>query len=61
MWQNSKTQIATKLENSNCDKTKKIQIGKEKKTIIDKTKQKNSKTQIVTKLKNWNWDQTQQF
>ena len=38
LWQNSKIQIVTKLNNSNCDKTKK--------SNCDKTK----KNQIVTKL-----------
>ena len=36
---NSKTQIITKLKNSNCDKTLKLKFWK-----------KNSKAQIVTKL-----------
>ena len=36
--QNLKTQIVTKLKNSNCDQTQKFEM------------QKNSKTQIVTKL-----------
>ena len=49
LWQNSKTQIATKLENSNCDKTKKFKLWQnfKKNSNIDKTK----KNQTVTKLK----------
>ena len=38
LWQNSKTQIVTKLKNSNCDKIQKILWWQ------------NSNTQIVTKL-----------
>ena len=39
-----KTDIVTKLKNSNCDKTQKLKLWT------------NSKTQIVTKLKNQNCD-----
>ena len=43
--QKTKSQIKTKLKNSNCDKTKKNQI-------VTKLKKSNcEKTQIVTKLK----------
>ena len=44
-----KTQFATKLKNSNCDKTQKFKL------------QQKSKTQIVTKLKNLNRDNTQKL
>ena len=47
MWLNSKTQIVTKLKNTNCDQNKKkFKLWQ------------NSKTQIVTKLKNSNYDKT---
>ena len=48
-WQNSKTQIFTKLKISNCDKT---QIVREKKFKNIKC----DKTQIVTKLENSKYD-----
>ena len=44
--ENSETEIVTKLKNSNCDKTQKLKFWQ------------NSKTQIVTKLKNSNCEQT---
>ena len=56
LWQNSKTQIVkkknlktqivTKIKNSNCDKTQKLKLWQ------------NSKTQIATKLENLNCDKT---
>ena len=60
LWQNSKTQIVskiktqntqnlTKLQNSNCDKTPKINLWQ------------NRKTQIMTKLKNSKCDKTQKL
>ena len=49
MWQNSKTQIETKLNNSNCHKTQKHTLWQ------------NSKTQIVTKLKTSNCEKTQEL
>ena len=53
LWQNSKTQIETKLKNLNCDKTKNLNYDKSqiKIGLI-------SKTQIVTKLKRSNCDKT---
>ena len=57
LWQNSKSQIGTKLKNSNCHQTKKKNCKKTKKTTkFDKIQKlvpkfKNSKTHIVTKLK----------
>ena len=49
-WKNAKTQMVTKLKNSNCDKTK-------KKSNFDKAQKLklllNSKNQIVTQLKLW--------
>ena len=47
--QNSKTQIVTKLKNSNCGKTQKLKFWQ------------NSKIQIVTKLKNTNCNKTQKI
>ena len=47
MWQKSKTQIVTKLKDSNCDKTQKLKWSP------------NSKTKFVTKLKNSNCHKTQ--
>ena len=41
-----------KLKNSNCDKTKKLKLGK---------KNKRKKTQIVMKLNNSNCDETQKL
>ena len=46
LWQNSKTEISTKLKNSKCDKTQKLKLWQ------------NSKTQMVTKLKNSNCNET---
>ena len=37
------------LQNSNCEKTPKLELWQ------------NWKTQIVTQLKNWNWDKTQKI
>ena len=51
MWQNSKSQIVTKL-NSNCDKTQKSNCDKTQKVKL----RQNLKTKIVTKLKNANCD-----
>ena len=48
---NSKTQIVTKLNNSNCDNLKTQIVTKLKKSSCH-----NSKTQFVTKLKNSNCD-----
>ena len=46
MWQNSKTQVVTKLRNPNCTKTQKLKLLQ------------NSKSHIVTKPKNLNCDKT---
>ena len=68
--ENSKTQIVTKVKNSNYDNSK-TQIWTKLKTLIvtkltnsscDRTqnlklwRKKNPKTEIVTKLRNSNWD-----
>ena len=61
LQQNSKTQIVTKLKNSNCEKKLKNsncdKIKIKKKINFDKTQKlklwQNTKTQIVTKLKTW--------
>ena len=52
-WQHSKSQIVTKIKDSNCDKT---QIVIKLKSNCDKTKKK---TQIGTKLNNSKCDKTQ--
>ena len=44
MWQNSKTQIVTKLKNSNCVRTQKLKVWQNLKREL----WQNSKTQIVT-------------
>ena len=53
MYENSKTQIARKL-NSNCDNSKKQIVTKPKYSNCDKTQKlkllQNSKTQIVTNI-----------
>ena len=61
LWQNSKTQMVTKPNNSNCDKTQKHKLWKKvKKWKCDKPQKlklwQNSTIQIVTKLKNTNWN-----
>ena len=60
MWPHSKTQIVTKLKNSNCDTTELRQSSKT--LIVTKLKKirlwQNLKTQIVTKLKNSYYDET---
>ena len=71
MWRNSKTQIVTKLKNSNCYRTQILNLRKNSKiqillklnnTNCDKTQKtklwQNLITQIVTKLKNSNWIKT---
>ena len=50
-WQNSKTQIATKLKHSNCDQTQKLKI-------VTKLK-KNSNFDNTQKLKLWLFLKTQ--
>ena len=42
LWQNSETQITTKLQNSNCDNSKTQIVTKFKKSNCDKKKLKNS-------------------
>ena len=54
MWQNSKTQIVTKLKKENCDKTQNLNCDKTQKLKL----RQNLKTQIVTKLKYLNCDKT---
>ena len=65
---NSKTQIMTKLKNSNFDKTHKLKLWQNSKTqIVKKNYKKKSrfdktkKTQIVTKIKNSNRHTTQKY
>ena len=53
LWQNSKTQIMTKLNNSNCDKNRR-KLSQDSHSNCAKTE-----TQIVTKLKNKFSDKTQ--
>ena len=55
MWQNSKSQIVTKLKNSNCDRTQKLKLWPNSKLKLGK----NPNTQIVQKVKNANGDKTQ--
>ena len=73
MWQNSKTEIVTKLNNSKCDKTQKLKMWQNSKTeIVTKPKNsncykakntqivtKNTKTLIVTILKKYYFVKTQ--
>ena len=54
MWQNSKTQIVTKLKKENCDRNQNANGDKTQKLRL----QENLKTQIVTKLKNPNCNKT---
>ena len=69
LWQNSITEILTKLKNSNCDenfdKNQKLKLWQKSKTqIVTKLKNLNfynSKTQIVTKLKKLNCDKTKKL
>ena len=62
LWQNSRTQIVTKLKNWNWDQTQNFLICQNLKTqILTKLKKKivtKLKTQSVTKLKNLNCDKT---
>ena len=65
MWQNSKTQIVTKLKTSNCDKTQKIQFEtKLKSTNCDKSQKlklwQNKKLKLW-QLKKSNCDKTQKL
>ena len=70
LWQNSKSQIVTKLKNSNCDNTQivreKIRYSKCDNLNCDKTWelklcQKLKLWQTVMKLKNSNWDDIQKL
>ena len=58
MWQNLKTQIATKLKTQIGTKHKKLKLWQNSKLNFDKTQKlnlwQNSKTQKVTKLKKSN-------
>ena len=55
-----KSQIVTKLKNSNSDKTQKNKLRQKKTQVVTKLKNSNcdktKKNQIVTKLKNANCD-----
>ena len=61
LWQKSKNQIVTQLENSNCDKTQ--IMTKLKNQMVTKLKKNQivSGKKIVTKLKNSNCVKTQKL
>ena len=69
MGQNSKTQIVTKLKESNCDQTQELNLLEEEKIktqfvtklIIKKNRKNSDKTQILTKHKKFNCDKTQKL
>ena len=76
VWQNSKTQIVrkktiktqivTKLQNSNCDKTQKLKLWKKNTKILNVTKFKDSncdktKKENCDKTQNSNCDKTQKL
>ena len=55
MWQNTKSQIVTKLENSKCDFTQKLKLWQNSKTLA----MIKLKTQTLKKLRKLNPEKTQ--